>query len=244
MTAYRVILFIGAIVFCVFGYIGSPAFTLFYPAIYVLGLCFHLLFDKEKIHLFITVFSLFIISSFFQVYFYFNKVEGVEGAFQYLYTVQLFWILGFILIFLKMIKDHPLQLRFTKWSFLIPVIIGLDIFLAIKIIDMIELFNLSSYHIIYTFLYTILKMVLMSIGLIFFMTSKQDSRKISFLTGAFVCFFLSDIIGSFHSLLFFNEGIGGFMMLELGFFCIALMFFYMYCTSPMLEDLLEKERLI
>ena len=230
---FKGILLITAIGFCLAGYENSKHLFVFYLLLYFLGLLYHILFDEIRSKLFIMVFSLFIISSAFGVYFSFNRVlKGETGALIYLNTVQLFWIMGFVLMFLKMLQEYPFKLKLNKWSFFIIFILVLDLFFAQKILDVVEAFGLSSMHILYSFAYTILKMVLLSVGLIYHIGNVNISTRISYITAAFLFFFLSDITEIWNSLFFFNNPMSGISLLESGLFCIALIFFYMYCVAP------------
>ncbi|GAB5400687.1 MAG: hypothetical protein Aureis2KO_22720 [Aureisphaera sp.] len=241
-NVFRGLLLASAIGYCLSGYSNGQLIFVFYLLLYTLGLTYHLLFDKVRSKLFIWVFSLFIVSSAFGVFFSFNGIpKGERGAIIYLYTVQLFWILGFILIFLKMIKEHPFKFRLNKWSWVIIIILALDLLFANKIITWADSFGLSTMHILYSFAYTILKMVLLSIGLIYHIGNMNTSIRISLITAAFLFFFLSDITDVFNTLFFYENPIFGISILKSGMFCIALVFFYMYCVTPEPAGILKNE---
>ncbi|MBX2828324.1 MAG: hypothetical protein KTR22_09180 [Flavobacteriaceae bacterium] len=244
-NVFRVVLLLSAFGLCVAGYENSEYIFLYYLFLYTLGLGYHLLFDEVRIKLFVTVFSMFIISSAFGVFFTFNNVlKGETGALIYLNTVQLFWILGFVLIFLKMFREYPLKIKLHKWSWVIVLILVLDFFCAQKIINLVDAFGMSSMHILYTFAYTILKLVLLSVGLIYHFGSVKTSVRISYITAAFLFFFLSDIIDVFNTLMFFDHPEYGFSLLKSGMFCIALVFFYMYCVTSDPSGILKREALL
>ncbi|MDC8005035.1 hypothetical protein POV27_13315 [Aureisphaera galaxeae] len=240
---FRGALLASAVGLCIAGYESSKLAFVFYLILYSLGLAYHLIFDEVRSKLFVWVFSLFIISSAFGVYFSFSRVlKGETGALIYLNTVQLFWVMGFVLIFLKMLKEHPFKMKFNKWSWMIILILVLDFLFAKKIIAIVDDFGLSSMHILYSFAYTILKLVLFSIGLMYQIVN--TSTRISTITAAFLFFFLSDITQVLNSLFFFGDPLYGITLLELGMFCIALFFFYMYCVMPDQHELLKKEALL
>lgn len=221
-----------AVALCYFRFTDSKLYFTLGLCLYVLGLIYHLTFDQIKSKLFIIVFTFFALSAGFGVYYVFYPLKGTSGAYIYLYTVELSWILGFLLIFFKMVTHHPIRLKLSKWSLMVFLVLVINYLFAQKILNFVDAFNLSTAHIVYSFLGTILKMILMSVGVIIYFVGGVKFQKVSFLTGSFIFFFLSDIIATFNSLFFFENQIQGITILSTGLYCLALVFFYIYCITP------------
>ncbi|MCH9659691.1 MAG: hypothetical protein K0U54_02145 [Bacteroidetes bacterium] len=222
---------VASLLFC-YAYITKFGYLfILYLILHGSWLLYHLLFENGRSTLVIKVFAFLIISSSFGVYFTFFPFEP-NGAYYYLLGTQLPWLIAFFLIFVRMVEDNPFKLKLNIWSPFILLVIGLNWFFAEKFLGMIDEYSLSSEHILYSFSYTILKMLMMSIGLIFFITNTGKYQKTSFLNGAFLCFFIGDIASTFNSLVYFNNPITALSILEAGFYCIALWLFYIYCVSP------------
>lgn len=240
-SLYQVVLFATAAALVYFTYSAEYGRQIqVYFLLYALGLGYHLLFDAVKSRLFIWVFSFFLISSVFSLGFYYETARPRPNW--YVLASNSFSFIGFLLIFLKLFKDYPPRWVFSKRSLLVFVILGVNVLFGYKIIQLVEVYNLSFVHFFYGFVYTIFKMILLSVGLIFFLTSRQWSRKLALLIGSFICFFLSDVIDTGNSLIFSENPIPGANILFSGLLCLALCFFYMYSTSPKVNEALENEK--
>ena len=205
-----------------------------YLALYSIGLLYHLLFDKKKSRLFIAVFALFVVSAALGVGFFYETARPRPDW--YVYAGNLFAFFGFLLMLIRLFKDFPPKWALNKWSVLILIILGINMFFGYEIVLLVKKYNLSFEHFFFGFFYTLFKMLLLSAGLIFYVTNMHKKRKLSLLVGAFICFFLSDIIDTLNSLMFKNDPIQGADILFSGLLCLALCFFYMYCTSPISKD--------
>ena len=209
-----------------------------------LAIVYHLLFDKRKSYLFLGVFALFAISNLVSVYFSYMRLQGDAGQRAYVLFVQLPWFLGLSLIFLRLLSDNVMQFDLKKKSLLILLVIAFDVFFAYQVMELISKYNLGVSHIFYSFTAIIVEMILLSVGLIFYLSSGSHYRKTSLLFGSFLCFYLCTIVSSLNSLMFYAEPVPALNILEVAFLFMAMMFFYMYCRTPDFVKELEQEPFI
>lgn len=227
-----------SLLLCYWSYTNSHHFH-GYALLYLLGLTYHVIFDKKKSLLFITVFSFFILSSVIGVYYYYTRLQGTKGMLLYVLTVQFPWLIGFIFIFIRLLRDNANSFKLGGKSLFVLLIISWDVFYALKMAQLIGSYNLGADHIFYAFSSNILKMILMSVGLIFYLTRRINSRKTAILFFSLFSFFLSDILDTMNTLFFYDEPVPGISVIRIGFSVSALVFFYMYCSTPKFLDELE-----
>ncbi len=235
------LLLLAAISLLYISYINNSVKMLeLYLVIHSLGLIYHLSFDRPKSRLFISVFSMFLLSSTAGVI-YGHIMPKPDYLVYFIHAVS---FLGLLLIFVEMLKRNPPRWVLNKYTIIIVAVIAIDIYFGYKIIELVDKYQLSLEHLFFGFIYTIFKMVLMSAGFIFYLTSGRKSRKISLLNWSFTAFFLSDIIDTLNSVIYMRDPIVAIIILQNGLLCIAMFFFYMYCMSPDVTEELEKERFI
>ncbi|MEL6810658.1 MAG: hypothetical protein AAFP76_04940 [Bacteroidota bacterium] len=210
-----------------------------YFFLYFFALTYHLVHDKSKSRLYMVVLSLFVVSGIIGVLYFHEKAR--PRPFAYVYALNFVSFLGYLLIFLKMYKENRPYFVINWRSIIIAGILALNIFFGYKIVALVQKYNLSLDHFFFGIAYTIFKMIFMSAGMIFYLTSRRKSRKISLLNGSFISFFLGDIVDTLNSLVFIRDPIPASGIIHSGLLGIGLFFFYMYCTSPEIDQNLEKE---
>lgn len=240
---FQVALFMLVVVSIYYAFINSYNLMLKGQALIVcLAIVYHLLFDRRNSSLFLRVFALFAISCLASVYLPYVGLERDAVQRAYFLFVELPWFIGLSFIFFRLLSDNVMQFDLKKKSFLVLLVIAIDVFFAYQIMEMISKYNLGVSHIIYSFTGIIVRMILLSVGLVFYLSSESHYRKTSLLFGSFLCFFLCTIISSLNSLIFYADPVPALNILEITFLYIAMVFFYMYCRTPSFVKELEQER--
>lgn len=214
----------------------SP-FYLILTLLYTFILIYHVVLDQKKKPFFIIVISLFLLASLFNcigVYFFFGQAI-------YIYISLTLNLIAYFMLFIEMLKENRGSWELNKNIFLVPVVVGVTIFLSSEILGLISSYKLSDVHVWYIYLFTILKLVFLSLGIIFYLLSKNNYRHFALLNWAITFFLFKDIVEIVNFLPIMKSPLKVFYLLEDIALFSALVSFYLYCNSPKKLNVLEKE---
>ncbi|RMA65936.1 hypothetical protein [Ulvibacter antarcticus] len=195
----------------------------------------HISTDKPRSKIFISVLLLFIASMLLNIINYYLIVNAIAV----LYANEIFLIIGFVLMMREVIRECRKEFVIKNYSWPVAIILILDGIIIYKIMALIDEFHLSISHVLYGFIFTILKLLVLSIGLIYYFMSSYKTRKVSFLIGALALFFMSDIIETSNYLFFIKDPLVAGGVLNSGLSMLGVVLFYLYCTYPEQEDIMD-----
>lgn len=193
----------------------------------LLFIVYHLTSDYPKSKIFLWVMGLFTLSSILSALNFYAS----ERFTVYIYIIGLFFISGIFLIVNEIFKEtRVVSVEVKKYIWPILLVVLADMLMLHKILSFLQEFQLDVQHLISSFGFTILKMFLLSAGLISYFASNFKSKKVNYLNVSLLAFFLSDIIDIANYLYFtYNPLVEG-LFLQNMFDIVGYVMFYNYCT--------------
>lgn len=201
----------------------------------VFTFAYHLSQDSPTSNFFLRVILIFIISTGLSILFNYTS-----NNLQFLtFIAQVLNISGFFLILLVLIKEVNLQLVFIRYTLLTIGIFFINALLIYKIVDLINQYQLGSSHMVYSFIFTIVKTLLLSLGLIGYFMSTRKTKRIVFLGLSFAVFLAGDLIDTINYLFFMGNLVSAWVLVESLSLAAGIFFFYKFCVSPNDEIIME-----
>jgi len=239
----KIVILIACIVLLYFSYKNDNGKILWlHSIIYFSTLLYYLIIYQKRSLLFISVLSLFFISSIFGILFFISDNKSRDYFF--IFFIEAIYFAGLLLLFIRMIKDYPPKLILNKHIFLIGFVALINIIFIYKAKTIFDKYDIGLDHLLYGLIYTVIKMILMSFGIVFYIINRKKSRKILFLSWSFIAFFINDFIDTFQAMFLDNKLIPGLRIIESGLLCIGLFLFFIYTISPNINKTLEQERFV
>ncbi len=201
----------------------------------VFSFAYHLSQDSPTSKFFLRVILIFIISTGISIFFNYNS-NNIQLL---TFIAQLLNILAFSLILLEIIKEVNLQLVFNRYTLLTIGIIFINGLLIYKIVALINEYQLGSSHMVYSFIFTIVKTLLLSLGLIGYFMSTRKTKRIVFLGLSFAVFLAGDLIDTINYLFFMGNLVSVWVLVEGLSLVAGTFFFYKFCISPNDEIIME-----
>ena len=156
-------------------------------------------------------------------YFSYYVFELREGELDYFYYgVNMLYILAYALLIVKIISGFNLKTIFLEFPIPIFILVVLDIF-CVYIVSGTTENILEIYEYVLEFMYNVIIMALLSVGLINYMY-RNDTKSMLFLIGS-ICIVFSEIIQLAYYYILFEDSALGFIysfLLVMGF-----LFFYL-----------------
>ncbi|MFD0863073.1 hypothetical protein ACFQ1M_12735 [Sungkyunkwania multivorans] len=198
-------------------------------AVLLLMLLCYMTLNAERNICLISILSLFILSNVIE---YVDYLSGNQLNFFAYFMGNLAFLGGILLIFFNIIKETSFELIYGNYMWLILTIIGIDAFIMYQLIYLSIQYGLDSSHLFFGSIFVFLKMMLFSVGIIYYLANKNKSRKASFLVITFGFYFLQDLTEVIQYLFFMTNRLSGLGLLQSGFALIALFFLYLFFAMP------------
>ncbi|MEL6810659.1 MAG: hypothetical protein AAFP76_04945 [Bacteroidota bacterium] len=196
-------------------------------AIFSLGLIYHIFVDRVISGLFVLVISFFILSEAFSALAYYQVLPGSMPIFMsYLLSMA-----GCVLIFRKIILEARIRLTFGRNSWIIILVIAANTFIAYLMIQLMSQLELSLKHLFLGFGQTLLKLFLLSLGLVSYALAGRRSKRLNLLYWTIGCFFLGETIDIINYTLYSDQLVLAYIFLRNGLLVIGVFAFYLFCRG-------------
>ncbi len=196
------------------------------PFLLLSVLIYHFVVDTKKSAILIWVFVPMIIGYFF----YILNQYTPQHTTNYAMIGNLFILFSFVFLLVKIVLAKKFQLGLSKFVWLPLVIIAIDGYIIYAYLKLMKSFNLAIDHGSFGMLYPIIKLLLVSCIIIYYVANKNHKATIFVL--ALSCLFLAEVVEMSQFMFFTNRPMQSLAILDVGLFLIGIYLFYQHFATP------------
>lgn len=206
-----------------------------YLVLLILVLTYHFMIDTSVSKVFVGILVLFVIASIIRVALRYNGYKSVILV----NAAEMFTTLGLFLMVQELFKEVEIRLAFNKYTLLSLLLLVVNIFIIYKIGALVNKFQLGLSHTAFDFIFTIVKILILSLGLTGYFMSIWKPKKVAILSGSLAMFLISDMSDTLNYLFFIDDLFLEGLFLQYMFLVLGLFLFYKFCTYPNDEVLIN-----